>query len=217
MKLIFKYFAIGLLVIVVIILIVNFKSTINYLNLASNTTESSDIRFQNQATIHAKAKSLLVFAKANKMDTTISFLIDMNRPSGSYRFYVYDFTNKKIIDAALVTHGSCYESIAKGKRYSNKVGGGCTSLGKYKIGHSYMGKFGLAYKLYGLDNSNSNAFERFVVLHSHSCVPNAEVAPYPICLSEGCPTVSPTFLKKLSTIIDNKTQPILMEIYDDAI
>jgi hypothetical protein len=43
---------------------------------------------------------------------------------------------------------------------------------------------------------DNNAFKRFVVLHSHECVPETEVQDE-ICQSDGCPTVSPQFLQQL--------------------
>jgi hypothetical protein len=92
-------------------------------------------------------------------------------------------------------------------------GCGCTSLGKYKIGYHYNGRFGLAYKLYGLDKTNNNAFKRFVVLHSHECVPENSVADE-ICQSDGCPTVSRKFLKELQPILDNSSKPILLWMFE---
>src|SRR5690606_10981001 len=100
----------------------------------------------------------------------------------------------------LVAHGEGNSSYSKFK-FSNKIGSNSTSLGRYKIGESYHGQFGLAYKLYGLDETNSNAFKRYVVLHSHQCVPSEPVAPLPICMSQGCPTVSPEFLYKLDEFL----------------
>ncbi len=92
----------------------------------------------------------------------------------------------------------------------------CTSLGCYKGGKPYQGKFGLAYKLYRLDSSSSHAFERYAVLNSHACVPETDVN-YEICQSDGCPTVSPGFLKKLQSLIDASTQPILLSVYDSGL
>jgi hypothetical protein len=86
-------------------------------------------------------------------------------------------------------------------------------LGKYKVGYSYNGRFGLAYKLYGLDKTNDKAFERFVVLHSHDCVPETEVKD-DICQSDGCPTVSPGFLQYLKPIINASKKPVLLWIYE---
>jgi hypothetical protein len=86
-------------------------------------------------------------------------------------------------------------------------------LGKYKIGIPYQGRFGLAYKLYGLEKTNNKAFERYVVLHSHDCVPNTEVADE-ICQSDGCPTISPSYLQYLKPIIDESKKPVLLWIYE---
>jgi hypothetical protein len=151
----------------------------------------------------------------NKHDySPVCMFIDMKLESGNNRFFVYDLLKDSLLDAGLVTHGRCNESWLTGRRYGNKVGCGCTSLGKYKIGHAYKGRFGLAYKLSGLDSTNSNAFKRYVVLHAHECVPNEEVHPYPICQSDGCPTVSKKFLRKLAGVIDKSPLPVLLWIYD---
>ncbi len=68
--------------------------------------------------------------------------------------------------------------------------GGCSSLGKYKIGEKYRGQYGKSYKLYGLENTNSNAYKRAIVLHGFSCVPDEEIYPGVVCNSLGCAMVS---------------------------
>ena len=163
--------------------------------------------------LRSKGTELQAYAAANNFNTSVCFLIDMKIESGRNRFFIFDMKKDSVLDASLVTHGRCNEDWLTGRKYSNDVGCGCTSLGKYKIGNPYKGRFGLAYKLHGLDASNSNAFKRFVVLHSHSCVPNGEVDPYPICQSDGCPTVSASFLKKLAGILDASGKPVLLWIY----
>ena len=160
-----------------------------------------------------KANEAKQFVQSNKYNEQICFLIDMSMPSGQNRFFVYDFKKDTLQNSGVVTHGNCNQYWLEGRKYSNKVGCGCTSLGKYKVGYSYSGKFGLAYKLYGLDKTNSNAFNRYVVLHSHSCVPETEVRD-DICQSNGCPTVSPGFLQQLKPVIDKSTRPILLWIYE---
>ena len=100
--------------------------------------------------------------------------------------------------------------------FSNVLGSNCSSEGKYIIGNKYSGVFGTAYKLHGLDSTNSNAFSRFVVLHSHSCVPDEEQED-DICASEGCPTVSPITLKILEPYLDNASKPILLWIYKEEL
>jgi hypothetical protein len=137
----------------------------------------------------------------------------MSLPANHKRFFVYDLDKDTIQNSGLVTHGNCNQYWLEGRKYGNEIGCGCTSLGKYKIGNSYYGRFGLAFKLYGLEKTNSNAFKRYVVLHSHSCVPDKEVAEE-ICQSNGCPTVSPEFLEKLTTIIRNLRSPVLLWIFE---
>ncbi len=151
------------------------------------------------------------FAEGKRYNSGICFMIDMGIESGRARFFVYNLQKDSIELSGLVAHGQ--GSSRAEIEFSNEPGSYCTSLGKYRIGRAYMGKFGLAYKLSGLDSTNSKALERFVVLHSHSCVPDAEVAPAGICQSQGCPTVSPEFLKKLAKYIDASEKPMLLNIY----
>lgn len=153
------------------------------------------------------------FIRQNNYNSEVCFFIDMSLPSGSKRFFIYDLKKDSIINAGLVTHGNCYQYWLEGRKYSNKIGSGCTALGKYKIGKPYYGKFGLAYKLYGLDETNNNSLKRFVVMHSHACVPDEE-SKDDICQSNGCPTVSPSFLAKLQVIVDKSTKPVLLYLYE---
>ena len=163
--------------------------------------------------LQSKSKDAKAFANKNKFNNRFCFLIDMSLPSGENRFFIYDFENDTISKSGLVTHGNCNQQWLDGRKYDNTVGCGCTSLGKYKIGNAYYGKFGLAFKLYGLDKTNNNAFERYVVLHSHSCVPEEEVSNE-ICQSNGCPTVSPGFLKELEPMIKNSKKPVLLWMFE---
>lgn len=160
-----------------------------------------------------KAAVAADFVKEYHYNTTLCFLVDMRIESGKSRFFVYNLQKDSIEIAGLVAHGSGSDKGEAGLDFSNTPNSNCTSLGKYKIGKPYNGKFGLAYKLYGLDETNNKAFERFVVLHAHPCVPNEEVAPLSICESWGCPTVAPAFLGGLKKYIDNSSQPVLLWIY----
>jgi hypothetical protein len=159
-----------------------------------------------------KADDMALYAKQHEYNSQYCFMIDMKIESGKKRFFVYNLKKDSVELAGLVTHGSG-KTNSNEIQFSNAPNSLCTSLGKYKIGGCYTGKFGLAFKLYGLDNSNSKAFDRFVVLHAHSCVPNEETAPFPICESWGCPTVAPAFLTELKTYIDKSEKPVLLNIY----
>ncbi len=161
--------------------------------------------------LNINAALLEDFASRHDYNSEISFQVDMSIPSGNDRFFVYNMKKDSIETAGLVTHG--YGSVSsKGLQFSNIPGSNATSIGRYKVGKSYMGRFGLAYKLHGLDKTNNKAFERFVVLHAHDCVPGREV-PYSICESQGCPTVAPSFLLELKKHIESSKKPILLQIY----
>lgn len=143
----------------------------------------------------------------------IAFLIDMSLPSGRNRFYIYDMQQDSILGKGLVAHGSGSEKRVNGKlNFSNTINSLCTSLGKYAIGNSYNGDFGKAYKLHGLDSTNSNAALRDIVLHKYDTLPYNEQED-DICLSYGCPMVNPDFFKRLEQIIDNSEKPILLQIF----
>ena len=179
------------------------------------TTVSKKNKDEKENMLRLGKKVLLArdYIAAHDFNTELCFLIDMRIPSGKNRFFVYNLQTDSVETAGLVTHGSGVSNSSNIPNFSNTPNSNCTSLGKYRIGKLYRGKFGLAYKLYGLDNTNSKAFDRFVVLHSHACVPNDEVAPEVICESWGCPTVAPAFLTQLQSYIDVSSKPILLWIY----
>jgi hypothetical protein len=143
----------------------------------------------------------------------IAFFIDMRIHSGKNRFFVVDLSTKKVIDKGLVAHGSGSETGMEGElKFSNTNNSYCTSLGKYSIGKSYYGQFGKAYKLYGLDETNDNAFSRTIVLHKYETMPYEE-QEQSICNSLGCPMVNERFYKRLEEIIDHSEKDIILEIY----
>ncbi len=180
--------------------------------LASNMASSSAGR-EVLSRLKLKAAEAKSFVTEHGFSRTHCFLIDMRVPSGMKRFFVYNLRKDSVELAGLVTHGSGSQHNSDDLVFSNVSNSYCTSLGRYKIGKSYTGAFGLAYKLYGLEDSNDNAFNRCVVLHGHGCVPNDEVYPSSICLSLGCPTVSPDFLSKLQEYLDNSRSPVMLWIY----
>lgn len=165
------------------------------------------------AKVKKHAASIKPYLKENNYCEEYCFLIDMKIASGKKRFFVYDLAKDTIADAGLVTHGGGSETNSDSLKFNNISGGNATSIGKYKIGVEYSGTFGMAFKLHGLDASNSRAFERFVVLHSHSCVPTDDVDPSPICTSLGCPTVNPSFLPTLKKYIDKADKPVILWIF----
>ena len=185
-----------------------YRLRLKYKKAGEPVKEKYKLPLEKLAAVSAQLKS---YSKRNNYNNRIAFLIDMSIESGRQRFFVYNMQKDSIEMAGLVTHG--YGSQKEKVEFSNVPGSYCTSLGKYKIGASYTGRFGLAFKLYGLDKTNDKAFERFVVLHAHNCVPVEEVAPLSICESQGCPTVATSFLPELQKYIQTSDKPILLNIY----
>jgi len=168
---------------------------------------------KNLSELNKRAEEIKLYAQKKGYSTRYCFLLDMRLHSGLKRFFVYDLSKNAVLFSGLVAHGCCDQNFLKQARFSNTPGQGCTSIGIYKIGHAYYGQYGKAYKLIGLQNSNSNAFNRGIVLHSYRSVPDEESYPKPICNSSGCPMVSFTFFKKLSFILDGSNKPVLLWVY----
>ncbi len=163
---------------------------------------------QNQ--LSAIQTEVRTFVQQKKMNSRICFLIDLQLHNGKNRFFVYDIQNDNILHAGLVTHGDCRVQYLSDVRYSNQPGSQCSSVGRYKVGVQYKGIFGKSYRLHGLDNTNSNALKRALVIHSHECIPEKEIYPDQICNSQGCTTVAPSFLTTISGYIDQSKKPILL-------
>jgi len=156
---------------------------------------------------------LELYALKNKCNTRYAFVADMRIPSFKKRFFVFDLAKDSIINSGYVAHGTGSETFKNELIFSNVPDSRCTSLGKYKIGASYKGMYGLSYRLYGLDSTNNNALKRAIVLHGHGCVPDKGYDEYPICFSYGCPMVSTRFLQILKGYISRQgKEPILLSI-----
>ena len=163
--------------------------------------------------LRSKAGAAKLYSEKKGFCTRYAFLVDMGLPSGRNRFFIYDLQKNSVLYTGLVAHGSCNTQFLETARFSNQPGCGCSSLGHYKVGEAYTGRFGEAFKLYGLDSTNSHAYERAVVLHGYSSVPDAEPYPMPIGNSLGCPMVSYKLLEKAKGVIGQEKKPVLLWVY----
>lgn len=150
------------------------------------------------------------YIKGKNYNQNVAVFINFKVHSGKYRYFVYDLKNNKILQKAIVAHGD--GSVVKNSealQFSNIDGSHQSSLGKYEINESYTGKFGKAYRLDGLDETNSNARSRAIVLHSYFCISDSESAN-PACLSFGCPMLSKNAFNETAKYIDKSEQPIIL-------
>jgi len=168
---------------------------------------------ENTTIINILTRKINNYAIQNELSTEYCFLVDMSLPSGRNRFFIYDMKKNTIINSGLVSHGSCNETFLARPRFSNDTKSGCSSLGKFKVGEFYKGKYGNSFRLYGLDDCNSNAYKRAVVIHGYDCVPDKEIYPRVLCNSFGCVMVSYKFFDNISHIINKSGKPIVLWIY----
>ncbi len=160
----------------------------------------------------SKIPEALEFVKTYGYSRTFAILMNLAPHSGNYRFFGVNLLTKDTLIRGLVAHGHCQSTENRYAEFSNESGSNCSSLGHYKIGTKYQGSFGTSYKLHGMDYTNCNAYDRFVVLHSHSCIP-VDPQEDDICQSQGCPAIAPTVLDEVMPYLDNTHRPILLWIY----
>lgn len=159
------------------------------------------------------AEALKHYARRNGYDTTYGFFSNMGMLSGKKRFFVVNLVTMELELSGLVAQGRGTGPTRFDKQYSNEKESLCTSLGRYKIMNRYKGVYGEAYRLAGLDSTNDNAYERNIVLHAMGCMTDEEDMKH-VCISEGCPAVSPNFLLALGKIIDSRDKPLLLWVFD---
>ncbi|UOU97674.1 murein L,D-transpeptidase catalytic domain family protein [Chryseobacterium daecheongense] len=158
----------------------------------------------------SKVSEIRSFIRGKNYNQDLAVFINFKIHSGKYRYFVYDLKNDKILQKAIVSHGSgSVIQNSKGLRFSNVEGSYQSSLGKYEIKESYIGKFGKSYRLNGLESTNNNALQRAIVLHSYSCIPDIE-SQNPACLSLGCPMLSANAFNQTAKYIDQSKQPIIL-------
>lgn len=210
-----------ILILSAIILLVGLVSFLIYkpdraeseMNLGCKTVEEQEAASK----LRAKADSAFKYCQAKGFNTQYCILVDFSIHSGKQRFFVWDFKNKAIKYSSLCCHGYGQKSTQIKPVFSNVDGSYCSSLGKYKIGARAYSKWGINihYKLHGLENTNNNAFKRFVVLHSHAPVADKDIYPkhLPLGWSQGCPVINNNAMKQVDKMLKSATKPILLWIY----
>jgi hypothetical protein len=99
--------------------------------------------------------------------TDVIAIADYARPSREERFYLLH-TESGAVTSYQVSHGRGSDPRHSGylDRFSNAHGSAASSHGAYVTGDLYEGKYGRSLRLKGLDDSNSNAQARGIVVHS---------------------------------------------------
>ncbi len=175
----------------------------------------------NTSKIRKKAQKALLYCKQKNMNTDYCILVDMSVHSGLYRLFIWDFKQNKIVKKSLVSHG-CGENswgldeTKENVKFSNTPDSHCSSKGKYKIGKRAYSQWGIhiKYWLHGLDQTNSNALKRIIVLHSWDRVTEKENFPNGTAEGWGCPAVSNKTMRYLDKRLKHSKKPVLFWIFE---
>ena len=150
---------------------------------------------------------------------SVVIVMDASQHINEDRLYIYKVNDKQ--EAVLVKRTKTAHGIGSDRdrdgyidKFSNKYNTYANSEGVYKIAEKYRGSWSPAYRLDGLDKTNSNARGRAIVLHEADYVTKTRAG-----YSQGCIVVYRGFVKKtlvplISTassawlIVKNGTLPV---------
>lgn len=133
------------------------------------------------------------YCKRRGFSTDYYILVDFSIPSGKRRFFIYDLKQEKGILSSYCMHGSGKGNTDATPKFSNELGSGCSSLGRYVMVGKGSTRFKNCVRLRGLDDTNYMAETRGILIHSAGKVNRfyGQTEYIPIgSESEGCFTVS---------------------------
>lgn len=162
-----------------------------------------------------RAEALREFCCKEGYNTDVALFVDLARHSGRRRFVVWSFEQSAPIFICPVSHGSGAKESHVRSRYaefSNEEGSHLTSLGRALVAERYEGRYGVAYRLDGLEESNSNLRPRCVVLHGWEHTTSYPIWPRSTVGSHGCPVLSRAMMQCLDEILQSR-QRVVIEIF----
>ena len=165
------------------------------------------------ARVRERATDLLAFCRAGGYNTDIALFVDLARHSGLCRFVVWDFTQSRALLCAPVSHGSGSSMSHKRSAYarlSNDDGSHLSSVGRALVAERYEGRYGVAYRLDGLDATNSNLRPRCVVLHGWEHTTSYPIFPFATVGSWGCPVLSRRMMQRVDAILRGRSRVVLL-------
>ncbi len=160
-----------------------------------------------------RAAELLQYCIDHGYNRHIAIMIDYARHSGRRRFVVWDFDAGRPLCCYPVSHGSGSDRPHRRSayaRFSNIDGSHLSSLGHALVAERYTGRYGTAYRLDGLDTSNSNLRSRCIVLHGWPHTTSYPLWPLPTVGSWGCPVLSERAMRRVDAILQNAGNVVLL-------
>ncbi len=162
--------------------------------------------------LRSRAAELKEFCCEHGYNTHVALLMDVSRHSGLKRFVVWNFDSGEALCSFPVSHGSGspHSQVRSAyARFSNKDGSHLSSLGKALIAERYEGRYGVAYRMDGLEQSNSELRPRNVVLHGWQYTTSFPIFPIPTIGSWGCPVLSRKAMRRVDEILQKEKRVVL--------
>lgn len=162
-----------------------------------------------------RAEALRKFCCKEGYNTSVALFVDASRHSGRRRFVVWCFERNAPMFVCPVSLGSgAKESHVRSAyaEFSNNEGSHLSSLGRALVAERYEGRYGVAYRLDGLEVSNSNLRPRCVVLHGWEHTTSHPIWPRATVGSHGCPVLSRRMMRCLDEVLQSR-QGVIIEIF----
>jgi hypothetical protein len=162
-----------------------------------------------------RAKELAEYCHREGYNTRVALFVDLSRHSGRRRFVAWDMARMVPIFTAPVSHGSGSERShvrSAYARFSNEDGSHLSSLGRAVVAERYEGRYGVAYRLDGLEATNSNLRSRCVVLHGWEHTTSYPVWPRATVGSFGCPVLSRRMMARVDELL-RQEKGVILEVF----
>lgn len=165
-----------------------------------------------RSSVEERAAELLKFCRREGYNTHVALFVDLSRHSGCRRFAAWDFERNAPIFTCPVSHGSGSQRPHVRSAYariSNDDGSHLSSVGRALVAERYEGRYGVAYRLDGLDDTNSNLRSRCVVLHGWKYTTSFPIFPLATVGSFGCPVLSCRMMARVDKILFDNNKVVI--------
>lgn len=162
-----------------------------------------------------RAEKLKIFCHESGYNTRVALFVDLSRHSGRRRFVAWDMARKVPIFTSPVSHGSGAQKSHVRSAYallSNEDGSHLSSVGRALVAERYEGRYGVAYRLDGLEATNSNLRPRCVVLHGWEYTTSLPIYPLATVGSFGCPVLSRRMMRRVDELL-RREERVILEVF----
>ena len=162
-----------------------------------------------------RAAELREFCSKEGYNTQVALFVDLSRHSGKRRFVAWNFVRSAPIFMCPVSHGSGFERSHVRSAYarvSNEDGSHLSSIGRALVAERYEGRYGIAYRLDGLDATNSHLRPRCVVLHGWEHTTSYPIWPFATVGSFGCPVLSRRNMRRVDELLCSR-RGVILEVF----